>query len=77
MAYKYQNPYDWLMSKVHKIICTAENNLKSGDPGAMLDATNQLRSIISTLAIKHDFDTIQDIYQSEMDQDGYFDEAAE
>lgn len=34
----------------------------------------QLRSALLALAIKHDSDTIQDEYQSEMDADGYFDE---
>lgn len=72
--YKYESPYDWLMSHVDKIISTAQNNLEGGDPDAMFDTTNQLRSIISTLAIKHDSDTIQDEFQSDMDADGYFDE---
>ena len=60
MAYKYATAYDWLMSHVDEIISTAEQNVKDSDPDAMLDSTNQLRSIISTLAIKHDSDTIQD-----------------
>jgi hypothetical protein len=29
-----------------------------------------------TLAIKHDSDTLQDIYQDEMENDGYFDSIA-
>ena len=77
MAYKYATAYDWLMSHVDEIISTAEQNVNEGDPDAMLDATNQLRSIISTLAIKHDSDTIQDEFQAYMDIDGYFDEVEE
>jgi hypothetical protein len=52
--YKWENPYDWLESKL------LEWDLA------------QTRAELLSLARRLDFDTLQDLYQSDMDKDGYF-----
>lgn len=37
---------------------------------------DKLRSELLTLAIRHDSDTLQDLYQSDMEKDGYFEPIA-
>ena len=37
----------------------------------------ELLQIIQQLVIKHDADTIQDLYESDMDADGFFDEVSQ
>lgn len=77
MAYKFSSPYYWLMFHVDRIISQVKENLESGDPDGVLDATDQLRSIIRNLGIMYNSDTIQDLHQYEMDKDGYFTELSE
>jgi hypothetical protein len=63
MACKYSHPYNWLQSKINKM--AADGDIEG------------LKAIALQLAIFLDTDTIQDEFQSEMDQDGYFDEVVE
>lgn len=56
--YKWANPQEWLLEK-------AESYSRASE-------TAELLSIIQTLVLKMDADSIQDDFQSEMDADGYF-----
>jgi len=60
MAYRWESPHDWLDSHLEKV---------SAEPGELLSEAKEL-------ARKLDADQIQDIYQSDMDADGYFDKTA-
>jgi hypothetical protein len=63
MTYKYTHPYHWLSSKIEEM---AANNDVDG-----------LKAIALQLGNFLDGDTIQDEFESEMDNDGYFTEVAE
>jgi len=56
--YRWDTPQEWLLEK-------AERHAKNNDSAELL-------SIIQTLVIGLDADSIQDDFQSEMDADGYF-----
>lgn len=56
--YRWATPYEWLIEKID-----------SGDWDEL-----RLRSELKDLALKLGSDAIQDEYQGEMDEDGYFNE---
>lgn len=56
--YRWDSASEWLLEKVRE---------KSDDP-------SYLMGVIDCLIDKVDSDDIQDIFQSEMDEDGYFNE---
>lgn len=57
--YKWASPHDWLIAKISR-----HNDANE---------VSELVSICQDLVGEVDNDTIQDMYQSEMDADGYFD----
>ncbi len=57
-SYRWANPYEWIEHKV--------------DSGEW--SQGQIRSELLALAQQADPDDLQDLYQSEMDADGYFEE---
>lgn len=58
MAYKWDNAYEWLVDKAKSVNDIVE-----------------LKSILFKLIPKiPDSDTIQNLFENEMDEDGYFDE---
>ncbi len=59
--YKWSHPAEWLN---HKIDDSKEASF----------AVTELASMCRLLASKLDGDTIQDLFQDEMDEDGYFQE---
>lgn len=60
MAYSWEHPSDWLGDKI--------------DAYANAKNLNELRALANHLMSKLDEDDIQDLFQPEMDADGYFDE---
>lgn len=58
--YLFDHPHDWLNWKVTQL--------------SQADKTDELCSMLRELAEKVDDDTIQDCFQTEMEQDGYFEE---
>jgi hypothetical protein len=61
--YKYESPHEWLSEKVTQAY-------QSGN-------SSYLAGLLNDIIPKLDGDTIQDIFQDEMDGDGYFDEITE
>lgn len=57
-TYKWSSPHEWLEHKISEHAST--------------DDTGDLVSIARELASKLDADSIQDIFQSDMEADGYF-----
>ncbi len=60
--YRWSHPIEWLQGKIDDLANQRDKDV----------AVTELRSIASELAGHLDGDTIQDIFQSEMDADGYF-----
>ncbi len=75
--YKWNSPHDWLGDKINAYIATLDNYILRGKGTA--DDANRATADLAYIAngvvngtFKIDADTIQDVYQSEMDDDGYF-----
>ncbi len=61
--YKWSSPHDWLIAKVQR---HNDNN-----------EVSEMQSLLQTLIYELDADKIQDLFQSDMDADGYFDPESE
>jgi hypothetical protein len=57
--YRWDNPYDWLIARASSAMSS-------------LDIT-WLDMSLRRLAYQTDFDTLQEIFEAEMNADGYFD----
>ena len=60
MTYKWESPYQWFVDKANEHACDSD----------------WLHTELIILAGKLDNDTLQSLYKQEMDDDGYFEEAA-
>jgi hypothetical protein len=56
--YRWENPHEWLLDRIAR---AAED----GDNGWLLAA-------VRLMASRLDADDVQDLFQTEMDEDGYF-----
>ena len=61
MAYRWNHPHEWLSEKIDDLVC-------AGD-------VQGLRSLVVSVMGLLDGDAIQDVFQSEMDGDQYFDQS--
>lgn len=75
--YKWESPQDWLGDKINEYIATLDDYTLRGKGTA--DAANRAAYELANIAngvvngtFCVDADTIQDTYQPEMDDDGYF-----
>jgi len=62
MAYRWANPYEWLKDKAGEHLLHADYD--------------RLYKELLALAARMDSDTLQELYEREMDKDGYFDKNA-
>lgn len=63
MTYRWASAHDWLQAHIHNFFRTNRND--------------KLREIAQQLANQLDADEIQDLFQNEMDADGYFEQLAQ
>lgn len=66
MAYKFRCPHDWLKNHVSGL-CDLPKE----------DAVTALCNVVDALAGRLDDDSLQDLFQGDMDADGYFEPADE
>lgn len=60
--YRYDSAYDWLLQKIGQL----------EGAGAIMSLAGMFRSVLAHSAV--DNDMIQDVFQAEMDADGFFEE---
>jgi hypothetical protein len=67
--YRWNNPQEWLLEKASQY---ADDVHKGGSTA--IHAASCLYSLIDSLVNRSDADSIQNLFEAEMDEDGYFNE---
>ena len=70
--YKWSHASDWLEQKIDDLANAGDEAVSRAEERDLGRALSELRQLAHDLASKLDGDTIQDLFQSDMDADGFF-----